>query len=79
MPAKPKEQNPLATTQVNELVARRAYEIYEQRGHEQGRDTEHWLQAEQEILGLLTLEQHTADESELLRTIDSTRVKTVTG
>jgi len=32
-----------------EKVRRRAYELYEQRGREDGHDLEHWLQAESEI------------------------------
>ena len=30
-------------------IARRAYELYEQRGREQGRDLDDWLQAEREL------------------------------
>ncbi len=37
--------------EVEEHIRRRAYEIYEQRGREEGRHLEHWLQAEQELLG----------------------------
>ncbi len=32
-----------------EQIARRAYEIYEQRGRENGRDMEDWLAAEKEL------------------------------
>lgn len=32
-------------------IARRAYEIYVQRGGENGQDVEDWLQAEKEISG----------------------------
>lgn len=35
-----------------ELVRRKAYEIYEQRGREQGRDMDHWLTAEHELASL---------------------------
>lgn len=31
-------------------IARRAYQLYEDRGRKSGRDLEDWLQAEQEIL-----------------------------
>lgn len=34
-----------------ELVRRRAYEIYLENGQPEGRDREHWLQAEAEIRG----------------------------
>lgn len=32
-------------------IARRAYELFEQRGREHGHDQEDWLRAEQDILG----------------------------
>jgi hypothetical protein len=35
----------------HEDVERRAYELYEQRGREEGRDWDDWLQAEREMLG----------------------------
>ncbi len=41
----------LASYGVEERIRRRAYEIYEQQGREEGRHLEHWLQAEQELLG----------------------------
>ncbi|HEV2177565.1 MAG TPA: DUF2934 domain-containing protein [Terriglobia bacterium] len=36
--------------EVNEIVSRRAYEIYEARDREQGRELEDWVRAESEIL-----------------------------
>ncbi len=33
-----------------ELIAQRAYEIFVEQGAEHGRDTEHWLAAERELL-----------------------------
>lgn len=47
-----------------ELIARRAYELFERRGGGHGRDVEDWLEAERELLdpvresGLLTREAH---------------------
>jgi len=35
------------------VIARRAFEIYEQRGAGHGRDWEDWLQAEREVLAAL--------------------------
>ena len=32
-----------------DLIAKRAYEIWEQDGRPEGREAEHWLRAEQEI------------------------------
>lgn len=47
---------PVMTTQtiesiveIQEQVRRRAYELYEQRGREDGHDLEDWLQAESEV------------------------------
>jgi hypothetical protein len=37
---------------VLEQIARRAYELYEWRGREDGHDLDDWLQAEAEIMGL---------------------------
>jgi hypothetical protein len=37
------------TSDPNGAVARRAYELYEQRGREPGADVDDWLQAEHEI------------------------------
>ena len=35
----------------DERIARRAYELYEQRGRQEGRDVEDWLNAEQQLAG----------------------------
>ena len=46
---------------LDEEIRRRAYELWEQRGYEPGREHEHWLSAEQEILSRYSQEpQHTA-------------------
>jgi len=45
MPAKTTE----SAVEVQEHVRRRAYEIYEQRGKEDGHDLEDWLRAESEF------------------------------
>ena len=36
---------------LEEQIRRRAYELYEARGHENGHDLEDWLQAEIDITG----------------------------
>jgi HSP20 family molecular chaperone IbpA len=41
---------------VFDLVARRAYELYENRGCEHGHDSEDWFQAESEIFHPITIE-----------------------
>jgi hypothetical protein len=48
------QSSPQSTEDVAELVRRRAYEIYEASGRPHGRDREHWLQAEAEIIGRKT-------------------------
>ena len=35
-----------------DMIRARAYELYEDRGHEPGQDEQDWLRAEQEILKL---------------------------
>jgi Protein of unknown function (DUF2934) len=39
--------------EIHELIAKRAYSIYEGRGHAGGHDVEDWLQAEAEVLVML--------------------------
>jgi len=41
----------LSAEERNERIARRAYEIYEERGREDGQELEDWLRAEQEVKG----------------------------
>ena len=42
--------DPLGTNAPQEeIIRRKAYEIYEQRGREDGNDLQHWLQAEREL------------------------------
>jgi HSP20 family molecular chaperone IbpA len=42
-------------------VMRRAYDIFEHNGHPFGRDLDHWLQAEQELLWKPPIEIHETD------------------
>lgn len=42
-------------------VMRRAYDIFEHNGHPFGRDLDHWIQAEQELLWKPPIEIHEAD------------------
>lgn len=50
-PASPETVTPTieATPELQEEIRRRAYELYEQRGREGGRDLDDWLQAESEV------------------------------
>ena len=48
--AKPQVTRALPKPPVRERIAKRAYELYEQRGRQDGDASEHWLQAEREIL-----------------------------
>jgi hypothetical protein len=36
---------------VSDEIARRAYELYERSGFQQGQDLDHWLTAERELQG----------------------------
>ncbi len=40
---------PGVKTCVSDLIRRRAYEIFEERGRQSGHDVEDWIQAEREI------------------------------
>ena len=42
---------PLANSIPDEDIAKRAFELYEARGRQNGHDVEDWLQAEQELEG----------------------------
>jgi len=42
-------QNALSREQLNEEIARRAYELYEESGRADGDDLLHWLLAEEEL------------------------------
>ena len=41
---------PVYTKEINERIAKRAYELHQQRGYTHGFDFEDWLEAEREIL-----------------------------
>jgi hypothetical protein len=52
MNSNPTSSSSLSTSQMPaEAVSRRAYELWEQDGRPEGRDLQHWLQAEQEVRG----------------------------
>ena len=44
-------QHPGSLELTEEIIRRRAFQLYEQRGCEDGHDLEDWLQAEAEIMG----------------------------
>jgi hypothetical protein len=46
---KPKNQSGQPSSQLQEEIRKRAYELYEQRGSFDGHDIDDWLQAESEI------------------------------
>lgn len=45
----------MALTPSREEIEARAYEIYEQRGREEGHDVEDWIAAEQELTNRLSV------------------------
>ena len=45
----PQRRAEAASFRLEERIARRAYEIYVERGREAGRELDHWLQAEKEL------------------------------
>ena len=42
-------ESPVRTINIEDEIRRRAYELYEQRGREDGHDVEDWRRAEKEI------------------------------
>lgn len=47
--ALPRGASPAAEPDLQEAIAQRAYEIYEASGRPEGREAEHWAQAEREV------------------------------
>lgn len=47
--------------QFNDLVSRRAYELFDRNGRSDGNDVAHWLQAEKELAALLPDVRESAD------------------
>lgn len=45
------DQEPGQNVVTHEQIARRAYELFESRGRQPGRETEDWIQAERELYG----------------------------
>ena len=48
-PPRTPPQTTESTSDLQEQIRRRAYELYEQRGREDGGDLDDWLQAESEV------------------------------
>ena len=48
--AAPKVLRTAGVGPTTEEIARRAYELWEQAGHDHGMDVQHWLNAEQDLL-----------------------------
>jgi HSP20 family molecular chaperone IbpA len=46
----PEQERPSFVQEFYDLVQRRAYHLFEQDGHADGKDVEHWLQAEDEFM-----------------------------
>jgi HSP20 family protein len=53
--------------EINDLVARRAYELFESRGRQHGNDLEDWLQAESELLRPIPIEVAEQDDTLTVR------------
>jgi hypothetical protein len=47
----PKKRPKMDERTIRELIAKKAYEIYEKRGMEHGKDLDDWLEAELIIMG----------------------------
>ena len=48
-PARPTTQVTKSTPHLQEQIRRRAYELYQQRGRDEGHELDDWLQAESEV------------------------------
>ncbi|HXG31077.1 MAG TPA: DUF2934 domain-containing protein [Thermodesulfobacteriota bacterium] len=47
----PKEKPKVDPKTLHEMIEKKAYEIYEKRGREHGRDLDDWLEAERIVMG----------------------------
>ena len=57
-PTKPSTTNPAVPSfDTQELIRRLAYELYEQRGREDGHDLDDWLRAESDVNRAVELEE----------------------
>ena len=52
-PTRKESANIVADPNLEEEIRRRAYELYEERGHEDGHDIDDWLRAEAEVTSVL--------------------------
>ena len=53
--------------ELHDSIAKRAYELFEQNGHEHGRTLDHWLNAEKEMLHPVAVELMETDDALTLR------------
>jgi hypothetical protein len=61
-------QSKLASAPSPEVVARRAYSIYENQGSQPGHDLQHWLNAEAQLFGGVERESQMHPGSSLFKT-----------
>jgi len=54
MPATPTPTKSEELNKISEQIARRAFDLYEARGREDGHDLEDWLRAEKEIAEVMS-------------------------
>jgi Protein of unknown function (DUF2934) len=53
----PETRGNIVPINLDDEIRRRAYELWEENGREAGRDEDHWLSAEREILGRYTAQR----------------------
>lgn len=56
--AMPDARKNIVPINLDDEIRRRAYELWEQHGHEPGHENEHWLLAEREILARYHAQRH---------------------
>lgn len=49
----PRKRGASTKESVHDIIAKKAYELYEQSGRIDGRDVEHWIEAEKIVLGTI--------------------------
>jgi Protein of unknown function (DUF2934). len=72
-------QGKISETAAHEEIARRAHELWEQEGRPEGRDFDHWIEAERQLRGAPAQPESTADARAEARAIKASAERRARG
>lgn len=76
IPRRKSAAEPIVSEQeLRELIAQKAYELYQKRGQDRGSDVEDWLEAEKLVLAQLEDERHSTIKMPRTRSNRSKRIE----